>query len=70
MHHLVANTKENPWIKSVVELIENGLNFLNKDQVENAMKQFQLCEQLYLKHAVDFDDNYLAVLKYNLACCY
>lgn len=36
--------------KRVVELLENGLNYLNRESVEEALKEFLVCEELYKKY--------------------
>ena len=56
--------------KRLLELLESGLNYLNSDAVEEALKEFMICEELYKKYYSQLDSNYLSVLKYNLACCY
>lgn len=34
------NSKENALNKTVVDLIDSGLNYLNLDKVDNALKKF------------------------------
>jgi hypothetical protein len=33
--------------KKMIELLENGLAYLNKEQVEEALREFKVCEALY-----------------------
>ena len=43
---------------------------LNKENVDEALKLFQICDQICSKEKEIVDDNLLAVLKYNYACCF
>jgi hypothetical protein len=53
-----------------MEIIEKGIVLLNKEEVEDAFKEFKAAENLFTNYPKELDDNYLAVLKYNIACCY
>ena len=54
--------KEN-LIKQTVELIENGVNALTCEKIEEALRYFKLCSQLFKKHPqANIDDNYVSVL--------
>jgi hypothetical protein len=44
-----ALKKDSLLTKKVIDLIENGLNYLNRDQVDKALKEFTFCEQLFMK---------------------
>ena len=33
--------------KKIIELLEAGLAYLNKEQVEEALREFKICETLY-----------------------
>ena len=56
--------------KRVIELLEAGLALINRDQPDDALSTLKSCETLYHQYPGQLDDNYLSVLKYNMACCH
>mmetsp|Transcript_10672 Transcript_10672/g.10790 ORF Transcript_10672/g.10790 Transcript_10672/m.10790 type:complete len:88 (+) Transcript_10672:367-630(+) len=56
--------------QKMVEYLENGLDYLTKEQAEEAMMELKQGERFAKLHQNEVDDNYVSILKYNLACCY
>lgn len=43
-------SSDNIMTKRVIELLDNGLQHLNNDSIEEALKEFMICEELYKKY--------------------
>ena len=39
--------KDSYTAKKILQFLENGINFLNTDQFERALKDFNMCELIY-----------------------
>lgn len=45
-----SHSSDDVMTKRVVELLDSGLNYLNSESVEDALREFLVCEELYTKY--------------------